>query len=1127
MNKTIKAFLAIVVMAMSNLTAWAYSDEPVKVTWAMNSTADPNAHTTTLEEVFQTIAFNVGSCSVVGTDKITDKSNTTVCATALKIAPAVGKDDVLSWELKPTPGLTFTPTHFTGYVNRCGTDVENGLTISAKMGNGSVVKLGTWTALRSGKGINKDYDNSGIAKYDITLTADQQAKLAGAETFMLTATIGVGSGRQAAFGEVVVEGKISGTPVQVNKYTVGIQGAPAEGGSVSIYPVNAQYVENTEVTLTATENFGYDFVNWTDAKGNVLSTEPKFTHVVTSDISLTANFKKVNTYALNINVDGGAKDYMVLLNPAPNVVDGKNMYEAGTKVTLTATENKILTFNSWSTGATEKEIVVAMDGEQTLTADYSAIDFIAAWDFILPGNNGRKADFYAAENDAVSLVLRDEAGNTFGWLDKSEQGAGGYEGRPGGVNWQKEVPIGTTYWETKVNAGAFTDIKVVTAMVYNYNAYTTYNVEASLDGKTWEKVGAIKMEGVKNWKDGTFSLPAKYNNQNGVSIRWIADKTSSTDGTVQSNDGACIGATYILGTAKLVDDGTAPVFVSSVPAEGANNASANGKVVLTFDEKVKAAEVAVATLGGKTLTPVVSGKTVSFEYKGLEYSTSYTFSLPANSISDLTDNFIADAITINFQTKTKPAINKAQYDIVVGMEEGFSSLSAEEKGAKLVEAVVEANKHTSQTDRFRILIAPGEYVIPTKGTKTGGDGKTYGDPRTNITGNNISFIGLDYENTTITNITPPATWDNGFGIACPLEGIGAGDVFINMGTGNYFQGITIKSSLKDATGRGIALNDQGNKTILKNARLWGYQDTYVSNNERSRFYIENGVIRGRTDYICGKGDVWYEQVTFQQVKSGYLAVPSKPTKYGYILNKCTVKSDGTGSSNADGSYTLGRPWGSGTPIALYLNCVFEAVPSAEGWNEMSGGWPARFAEYNSVTKSGTPIDLSKRKKTFGDHPNCNNPILTAVEAAEYTMEKVIGGTDGWDPTVLTEQASAPSNVVLDKEKQLLSWDASDYALCWVVCVNGVPVKTTIDNTIDFSDCLKGNPDLAADKVTVLAANEAGGLSEATQAKDGSATGIATFRTPTSAPVNGKIIRNNQILIVRDGKTYTVTGTQKH
>lgn len=48
---------------------------------------------------------------------------------------------------------------------------------------------------------------------------------------------------------------------------------------------------------------------------------------------------------------------------------------------------------------------------------------------------------------------------------------------------------------------------------------------------------------------------------------------------------------------------------------GKNMYEEGTKVVLTFDEKVKVAEGAVATLAGKTLTPVVSGKTVSFDYK--------------------------------------------------------------------------------------------------------------------------------------------------------------------------------------------------------------------------------------------------------------------------------------------------------------------------------------------------------------------------------------------------------------------------------------------------------------------------------------------------------------------------------
>ena len=900
-------------------------------------------------------------------------------------------------------------------------------------------------------------------------------------------------------------------------YTVAVATAPAEGGSATIYPKADDYTEGDEVTLTAAENFGYDFVNWTNAAGEEVSKEAQFKATVTANETYTANFKKVETYELKVNIDGGANDYMISYNPAPVVVDNKNMYEAGTKVTLTASENPILTFNSWSNGETAKEIVVDMTSAQELTAEFSAIDFIAGWDFFKAGNNGRVADFYAADNDAVSLVMFKEGGvTTAGWLDKSQLAAGGYEGRPGGVCWVKgseNGDVGHYYWQTDVNAEAFTNLKIQTAMVYNYNAYQKYNVQASLDGNEWETIGSINMPGTKAWTDLEATFPEKYNNQKKVYVRWIADKTSKIDGSASPNDGACIGATYITGTKKLVDDGVAPVLVKTVPAGGADNVSANGKIVLTFDEKVKVADDAKATLGSMTLTPAVSGKTVSFEYKALEYSTAYTFTLPANSVADLTDNYMSEAITINFQTKAKPVIEKALYDAVVS------------NGDELKAAIKAANARNDQNVRYRIFVKKGAHVLPSEGKTTGGDGKEYDDPRTTMTASNVSIIGEDFETTSFTNITPDATWNNGFGQACPLEGIGKGDVLINKGTGNYFQGITIRTSMGDAHGRDIAFNDQGNKTIFKNARLWGYQDTYVSNGNNSRYYFENGVIRGRTDYICGKGDVWYEQVTFQQVKSGYLAVPSQPKKYGYILNKCTVVSDGTGNNDANGAYTLGRPWGKGTPIALYLNCVFKAVPAAEGWSEMSGGYPARYAEYNSTTSTGTVIDLSKRKTIYdaydakdGDkytnrRNESNNPVLTAVEASEYSIAKVMGADDDWDPTAYTEQASAPANVTISGTT--LSWDDSNYVLCWAVIKNGeiVEFTTTPSYTVDDETATW----------SVRAANEMGGLGEATVATAASAEAVSyTVKAVVVADGKSKTFDKQVVKVVWNEATADVT-----
>lgn len=1036
-----------------------YTNEAVKVVFAMNDAKNTGANTKAPEDAFSTIAFDSGDVTITGTVGITDGNAQATGITGIKFRPA-GSTNTLNWFVRPAVGLTFTPTKVSGYVNRCGTDSEKGITITVHKTDGEAITLGTYTALRQGKTTaQKPYDATAICKYEITLTEAQQAQLAGTDGFYLTSTVGVGSTKDGAFGEVTIEGTVSGTIAAVNKYKVELAAAPAEGGKVSIYPASDEYIENDEVTITAEKNFGYKFVNWTDAAGNEVSKDAKFKYTVTADATLTANFQKLNTYALDIKVEGGANDYMVSLSPAPTVVNGKNMYEEGTKVTINASSNPILTFTNWDNGETAAEMPVVMNADKAFTANYAAIDYIVGWDFVKSGSAGRAADFAAADNDAVSLVMRNDAGEEQGWLDKC-QANGGYEGRPAAVNWRTGASngdVGYYYWQTSFNASAFTDIKVTTAMAYNYNAYQRQLVEYSLDGENWKSLGAINIDGVKNWTDATFTLPAETNNQAKVYLRWKSDKTSNVDGTASKNDGIALGATYITGTAKLIDDGTAPVLVSSVPADNATGASANGKIVLTFDEKVKLTGNAKATIGSLELKPTASGKTVICEYKGLDYSTEYKFTLAAGSVSDLTDNTIAKDIVINFQTKVKPAVTKGNYDFIVPDD------------GTITEALAAANKRgANATDRFRVFVKNGTYVFDTNGTTTGGDGNTYDDPRSYLKSPYVSFIGESMTGVVITNKTPGATWDNGYGPSCPLEGIGNGDVLIIQKEGHdaYFQNLTIKTSMGDAHGRDIALQDKSNRTIFKDARLWGYQDTYVSNSDNGKFYFEGGVIRGRTDYLCGKGDVFYNEVTLQQCdKGGYTAVPSKPKKYGYVFSGCYIKKE-----TADVTFYLGRPWGSGTPIACFINTKMDAAPLGNGWADMSGGWPARFAEYNSYLASGTTLDLSGRRTSWTDKENnkhSNDPILTLDDVQAMSLHNVMGQDDDWDPTALTEQASAPSGVKLAGTN--LTWDNSNYVFCWAVCKNGKVVGFTTEPTYTVDDVTA--------TWTVRAANEMGGLSE--------------------------------------------------
>lgn len=81
----------------------------------------------------------------------------------------------------------------------------------------------------------------------------------------------------------------------VKKYNV--SATAGAGGSVSIANASGTTVNsgseveaNTSLTFTATPSEGYEFVNWTNASNNSVSTNATYTTTVTAAISLTANF---------------------------------------------------------------------------------------------------------------------------------------------------------------------------------------------------------------------------------------------------------------------------------------------------------------------------------------------------------------------------------------------------------------------------------------------------------------------------------------------------------------------------------------------------------------------------------------------------------------------------------------------------------------------------------------------------------------------------------------------------------------------------------------------------------------------------------------------------------------------
>ena len=244
------------------------AQQPASVVFAMNDTDAPTAYVAT-EGAFSAVAFEMAEgLAITGAKNITKPGGEDSGILALKVSNNSGeKTDLLTWSVQPVEGITFTPTHVKGYINRDGTDQEKSFTISVKKVGGEAIELGTYTAWRQGKDANqKDYDVEAVYMYDIELTAEQQAELAGSEGFVLMSTVGVPSGKSAFFGEVTIEGTIEaangegeepegeGTVVEGYKYAL-TEGEAHASGDVVTLKVDGSVV----ATLTYGEAGGADF----------------------------------------------------------------------------------------------------------------------------------------------------------------------------------------------------------------------------------------------------------------------------------------------------------------------------------------------------------------------------------------------------------------------------------------------------------------------------------------------------------------------------------------------------------------------------------------------------------------------------------------------------------------------------------------------------------------------------------------------------------------------------------------------------------------------------------------------------------------------------------------------------
>ena len=488
------------------------------------------------------------------------------------------------------------------------------------------------------------------------------------------------------------------------------------------------------------------------------------------------------------------------------------------------------------------------------------------------------------------------------------------------------------------------------------------------------------------------------------------------------------------------------------------------------------------------ITYSIDNNAKSITFSGAAYDEAGVYNVTVKTVGGINEALY----NIEFTIKASDYyVNKQKFNFVVGVDGDF----------KAAKAAAEANKN----GRFYIFVPNGTYNI---GGLTGDSNQM-----TKWSAANVSLIGQSTDGVTLYN--KPA--EEGIGTTATLS-------FTSSASNLYLQDLTLQNKGEMPAGspaaRFVAIRDEGKKNIFKNVRLLSGQDTYYSRSDRT--YWETSDIHGTVDFICGYGNVFFNACNLYleyRTSSNVITAPAtKEGTWGYVFKDCTI--DGNAVNN--NKYRLGRSW-QGTPKSVYINTKMKILPAEEGWGDPMNVNPALFAEYNSTDAYGNSVNLSKRRSVYTKDGATVylNPVLSASDAAKYTVGNVLSGTDNWAPDNDCKQVSAP---LLKVDGDVINWYHNDSALCYFIFMNG----TYIANTADNSFTMPANA-TESDVFTVRSANAMGGLGPVSKGvnKTGTAPEKKTFLfyygNGTTVSTQGNDITDKWVSNESDGYGWAITG----
>jgi pectinesterase len=282
---------------------------------------------------------------------------------------------------------------------------------------------------------------------------------------------------------------------------------------------------------------------------------------------------------------------------------------------------------------------------------------------------------------------------------------------------------------------------------------------------------------------------------------------------------------------------------------------------------------------------------------------------------------------------------------------------------RTVQAAIDAVPQSTSADRrWVILVKPGVYRE-----------RIYVQREKRF----VSLVGEDASTTTIAfDLKASDVGPDGLPIGTyrtPTVTIDADDFAI--------ENLTIVNSAGPGS-QALALRVDGDRLVVRNSRVLGWQDTLFL--DRGRQYFEDTLIAGHVDFVFGGATTLFERCWLHAWRDGYLTAASTPPeqRHGFVF------ADGRITGEPGVHTFLGRPW-RGFAQVTWLRTDMASVVRPEGWHNWDRPERERTVRYEEFGSLGAGANMTARV------PWARR--LSTKQASALTVTRVLGGADGWDP----------------------------------------------------------------------------------------------------------------------------------